>query len=130
MNRLGTVAAVAVSAVLAGCAYRGPIAAPKAQVSYVSFQTLDEAKPLPEAGVLRIPVGIDRRVPAVVIVHGSAGVDSRGFSYATDLNQAGIATLEIDMWTARGIRSPEGRPKGVPETLPDAYAAFKLWNSY
>ena len=126
MNRLGTVAAVAVSAVLAGCAYRGPIAAPKAQVSYVSFQTLDEAKPLPEAGVLRIPVGIDRRVPAVVIVHGSAGVDSRGFSYATDLNQAGIATLEIDMWTARGIRGSEGRPKGVPETLPDAYAAFKL----
>ena len=71
-------------------------------------------------------VGIDHRVPAVVIVHGSDGVDSRGSLYAADLNDAGIATLEIDMWAARGIRGPEGRPKGVPETLPDAYGAFKL----
>jgi dienelactone hydrolase len=65
-------------------------------------------------------------VPAVVIVHGSGGVDSRGRFYAAALNDAGIATLEIDMWAARGIKGPGERPKGVPETLPDAFAAFKF----
>ena len=99
------------------------------QTSYVSFQTLDQVKPLAEAGVLRVPLNAARPLPAVIIVHGSAGVDSRGAFYAADLNQAGIATLEIDMWTARGISGAEGRPKGVPETLPDAYGAFKLLTS-
>lgn len=42
-------------------------------------------------------------VPAVVIMHGSAGVDSRGALYARELNLAGIATLEVDMWGARGL---------------------------
>lgn len=96
------------------------------KVSYVAFQTLDSAKPLWEAGVLREPVNAPRPMPAVVIVHGSSGVDSRGISYAIELNNAGIATLEIDMWAARGIGSPADRPKGVPLTLPDAYGAFKL----
>jgi len=96
------------------------------QVSYVSFQTLDSAKPLSEAAILRVPINAPRPMPAVVIVHGSSGVDSRGISYAVALNNAGIATLEIDMWTARGIASPADRPKGVPLTLPDAFGAFKL----
>jgi dienelactone hydrolase len=96
------------------------------RTSYVAFQTLDPAKPLAEAGVLRLPLDARRPMPAVVIVHGSNGIDSRGAFYAAELNQAGIATLEIDMWAARGITGAEGRPKGVPETLPDAYAAFKL----
>lgn len=95
-------------------------------VSYVAFQTLDSAKPLAEAAVLRIPINAPRPMPAVVIVHGTSGVDSRGHSYAVELNNAGIATLEIDMWSARGISSPADRPKGVPLTLPDAYGAFKL----
>jgi uncharacterized protein len=96
------------------------------KVSYVSFQTLDPTKPLAEAAVLREPINAPRPMPAVVIVHGSSGIDSRGISYAMELNNAGIATLEIDMWTARGIASPADRPKGVPLTLPDAYGAFKL----
>lgn len=96
------------------------------RVSYVTFRTLDPAQALTEAGVLRIPVEAKRPMPAVVIVHGSAGVDSRGPAYAADLNAAGIATLEIDMWAARNIASPADRPKGVPLTLPDAYGAFKL----
>jgi uncharacterized protein len=96
------------------------------QVSYVSFQTLDIAKPLWEAAVLRLPSNARQPMPAVVIVHGSSGVDSRGNSYAAELNAAGIATLEIDMWSARGLAGGNDRPKGVPLTLPDAYGAFKL----
>jgi dienelactone hydrolase len=63
----------------------------------------------------------------VVIVHGSAGVDVRGGSYAELLNEAGIATLEIDMWAARGtMRGVKGRPKAVPETLGDAFGALQF----
>jgi dienelactone hydrolase len=96
------------------------------KVSYVSFQTLDSAKPLAEGAVLRVPIDTARPMPAVVIVHGSAGIDSRGDAYAKELNNVGIATLEIDMWSARGLGGGGDRPKGVPLTLPDAYAAFKL----
>ena len=130
MNCLGLLATIALSMAMTACAHRPAVEGSRVQTSYISFQTLDEAKPLPEAGVLHVPIGVSRRVPAVVIVHGSAGVDSRGSGYAADLNTAGIATLEIDMWTARGIRGPEARPKGVPETLPDAYGAFKLLASH
>lgn len=95
-----------------------------ADATSVSFQSLDPAKPLTVPAVLRMPRRATAPTPAVVIVHGSAGVDSRGASYARALNEAGIAALEIDMWAARGIAGPQNRPKAVPETLPDAYGAF------
>jgi len=54
-------------------------------------------------------------------------VDSRGKFYAEALNDAGIATPEIDMWAARGwLGGITGRPQGVPETLPDADGALKF----
>jgi uncharacterized protein len=93
-------------------------------ITTITFQSLDPIKPLTVPAVLRIPDYGPRPMPAVVIVHGSGGVDSRGVSYARELNNAGIATLEIDMWAARGITGAENRPKTVPETLPDAYGAF------
>ncbi len=62
--------------------------------------------------------------PAIVIVHGSAGVDSRAETYTHALNRASFATLEIDLWAARGVNSPLERPKHVVETLPDAFAAL------
>ena len=87
MNRLCLIVAIALSMALSACAHHA-VRESRVQMSYVSFQTLDEAQPRAEAGVLRLPVGIDHRVPAVVIVHGSAGVDSRGSLYAADLNDA------------------------------------------
>jgi uncharacterized protein len=96
-------------------------------ISYVTFQSLDPVHPLTVAGQLRVPADVTGRMPAVVIVHGSAGVDSRGSFYAEALNRGGIATLEIDMWAARGwLGGIFGRPRGVPETLPDAYGALKF----
>ena len=92
-------------------------------VSQVTYQSLDKAKPLTVPATLRIPQ-VASGMPAVVIVHGSSGIDSRGPSYAAELNKAGIATLEIDMWAARGITGGLNRPRSVPETLPDAYGAF------
>lgn len=65
-----------------------------------------------------------RKLPAVVILHGSAGVDSRGDFYEAALNAAGIATLQIDMWEARGVGGATGRPAAPILTLPDAYSAL------
>ncbi|GAC1428180.1 MAG: hypothetical protein NVSMB6_28170 [Burkholderiaceae bacterium] len=96
-------------------------------ISYVNFQSLDPANPLTVSGRLRVPTEPAGKMPAVVVVHGSAGVDSRGQFYVEALNSAGIATLEIDMWAARGwLGGVTGRPRGVPETLPDAFGALKF----
>jgi dienelactone hydrolase len=46
------------------------------------------------------------QVPAVVILHGSGGIDGRGEFHAKPLNAAGIATLEVFMFTSGN------RPRG------------------
>lgn len=95
-------------------------------ISDVAFPSL-ASPPLTIAGQLRVPATGADKYPAVVIVHGSAGIDSRNTFYADALNVAGIATLEIDMWAPRGwLGGVTGRPAGVPETLPDAYGALKF----
>ena len=99
------------------------------KVSLVTLPVSRDGKTWATAGELRVPTGsapqtAQKRWPAVVIVHGSGGIDSRGDWYAQRLNQAGFATLEIDLWAARGITGPETRPKLPTETLPDAFAAL------
>ena len=64
------------------------------------------------------PAGATGRVPAVLILHGSGGVDGRGAYHATALQEAGIATLEITMF------APRGRPRGHGATMPHAAAAL------
>jgi dienelactone hydrolase len=57
--------------------------------------------------------------PAVLILHGSGGVDGRGAFHAKALQDAGIATLEITMFP------PGGRPKAGPKAnMPHAAAAL------
>ena len=66
------------------------------------------------------PASTVPKVPTVLILHGSGGVDGRGASYAIALWDAGIATLEIIMFP-RG-----GRPReGTKATMPHAAAALK-----
>ena len=66
------------------------------------------------------PVKTVPKTPAVLILHGSGGVDGRGAFYAKALQEAGIATLEITMFP------PGGRPKeGLRATMPYAAAALK-----
>lgn len=66
------------------------------------------------------PTGSQSKVPAVLILHGSLGVDGRGAFYAKALNEAGLATLEITMF-------PPSRPPrlGPKATMPHAAAALK-----
>jgi dienelactone hydrolase len=91
-------------------------------ISQVSFSSLSPTAPLQVPAELRLPPGSG--LAAVVVVHGSSGIDSRGRFHIAALNRAGIATLEIDLWKPRGVTSPANRPHGVPETLPDAYGAL------
>lgn len=98
------------------------------RTAYVAFPTRADP-PLTVAGQLRVPLtepgAPAPKVPAVVVCHGSDGVDGRGAFYIEALNAAGIATLEIDMWAARTtVRGAAERPRSVPETLPDAFAAL------
>ncbi len=94
--------------------------------SYIAFQT-DADPALTVAGVFTLPwpsTAVAKRSPAVLICHGSAGVDGRGVFHAGHLHRAGVATLEIDMWAARGAtRGPAARPASPLDTLPDAFAA-------
>lgn len=92
------------------------------------------SQPVPSAGklipirvpaVLSLPSNATGPVPAVVILHGSAGMDSRGPLHAGDLNARGIATLELDMWGARRlVGGAKGRPARVHDTLPDLAGAL------
>lgn len=95
-----------------------------AKSSIVSFPVSDGEQSWHTAGILNVPYGAEGPRPAVLIVHGSGGIDSRGALYAEALNRAGFVTLEIDLWAPRGVRGPAGRPRTVMETLPDAFAAL------
>lgn len=111
-------------------------------VSFVQFQSPDllaPKSPLTIKGKLSLPVNADanqrcfsarRNVPAVVILHGSGGVDSRGDFYAEALNAAGIATLEIDMWEARGVVGAVNRPPLPLFTYPDAFSALAFLGAH
>ena len=93
------------------------------RTSYAAFATAAEP-PLTVAGKLVTPVEAPP-CPAVLICHGSDGVDARGAFHAAALNGDGFATFEIDMWAARGTkRGALARPRSVPDTLPDAFAAL------
>lgn len=86
------------------------------------------APPASIPGTLRLPPG-EGRVPAVVVLHHSGGVDGRGALYAEALRRAGIATLEPDMWAARGIDRRQGvqqRPRSTLHTLPDVHGALRF----
>jgi len=113
----------------------GPV--PDVNISFVQFQSPDLTKPpgtmLTIQGKLSVPRHAARpqddrgqrgKLPAVLILHGSSGVDSRGDFYEAALNDAGIATLQIDMWQARGYNAPGQRPAAIYLTYPDAFSAL------
>jgi uncharacterized protein len=109
---------------------------PDVKTNLVTFALPAPAQALQGIGRLQIPTDMSTpeatekamhsKVPAVVIVHGTGGMDAKGPMYAQALNAAGIATLEIDLWSPRGLTGGwNGRPKHVKETLPDAFGALE-----
>lgn len=94
------------------------------KVSLLSFPVRDGDRAWVCAGLLSIPQATTTPAPAIIVVHGSNGIDSRGESLTEALNAAGIATLEIDLWSAHGVMGPETRPKSPFQTVPDVFAAL------
>jgi dienelactone hydrolase len=90
---------------------------------WIEFSSLDAQHPYKVSGTLYLPENATSPVPAIVLVHGTAGIDRRGQLYRRPLLDAGIGIFEVDFKT--GIyRGTTDRPK--PDTfLPMAFAALK-----
>jgi dienelactone hydrolase len=80
------------------------------------------------AGELRFPVSnTSPRLPAVIIMHGSGGINPASQSWAYLLNQAGYATFMVDSFSGRGLvqvstdQAKLGRFAGVL----DAFRAYE-----
>lgn len=94
-------------------------------IYYVNFPVVSAQGELSISAQYRLPRGLETPAPAIVILHSSGGIDSTGSFYARKLNKLGIATLELDMWAARGLAGGTAeRPATIQETIPDAYSAL------
>jgi len=89
----------------------------------INFTSLDKGQNYRVHGTLYLPEKSPAPCPAVVVVHGTMGIDSRGAFYRTAILNAGIAFFEVDFRT--GIYSSAfDRPK--PQVLvPLGFAALK-----
>ena len=94
-------------------------------INYVSIPVQTPAASWTVSAKLRIPRSDNSsKMPAVVIMHSSGGIDSTGDFYAKSLNNNGIVTIELDLWGARNLAGGTDRPASPQETLPDAIAAL------
>ena len=107
-------------ALIAAAALAASAARAEVTVEKMGFRIADAFEPQAAvSGELRIPGEAPGRLPAVLILHGSAGVDGRGAFYAQALNEAGFATLEIDMFQGRG------RPSSTRHNMPHAFESLQ-----
>ena len=89
----------------------------------INFSSLDTAHPYRVSGTLYLPENASGPFPAIVLIHGTTGVDQRNVLYRQPLLGAGIGVFEVDFKT--GIyRGSTDRPK--PDNfVPMAFAALK-----
>jgi dienelactone hydrolase len=83
------------------------------------------------AGELRLPLGTEQ-VPAVVLVHGSAGLGTNVDLWAKELNGIGVAAFLIDSFTGRGIVQTITDQSQLANLamIMDAYRALELLSSH
>jgi len=89
----------------------------------IGFSSLDKHHPLKVSGTLYLPENSSGPSPAVVVVHGTMGIDSRGAFYRESILQAGIAIFEVDFRT--GIYSGALDRPSPDALLPMGFAALK-----
>ena len=83
-------------------------------------------------GELRVPSGIEGRVPAVVLMHGGAGITMNIDPWARELNDIGVAAFIIDSFTGRGFKEgyvPLSRV-GPLTMIVDAYHALEILSNH
>jgi len=75
----------------------------------INFSSLNTNHPLKVSGTLYMPENNSISCPAVVMVHGTAGINETGAFYRNSILQAGIAVFEVNFKT--GIYTgPSDRP--------------------
>ena len=77
---------------------------------------------------LRLPTAGTTRLPAMILLHGSGGVQAGTGRWARELNDLGIATLIVDSFTERGIASTIDAQDQLSElaVVIDAYRALEM----
>jgi len=87
-----------------------------------------DGTPTVVSGELKLPRDGTDRVPAVILVHGAAGVTENLTAWADELHRLGIASFILDSFSGRGIREIRtGRASiNIGSRLIDAYRALEL----
>ena len=74
-----------------------------------------DGRPVTIAVELRFPSTGTARVPAVVLLHGSGGANTKDDRWVRELNDLGMATLIVDSFTGRGIINTVGDQSQLSE---------------
>jgi dienelactone hydrolase len=82
--------------------------------------------PVTVTGELRIPKPGSERLPAVILIHGSAGIGRNVDAWATEINSLGVAVFILDSFTGRGIvnTTTDQSQLGPLAMMIDAYRAL------
>jgi len=97
------------------------------RIDYLAYPVDWNGKSILIAGRFQAPLNVSGKIPAVILLHDTAGVKNNGTYFATALNRAGIATFEIDQWGGRGLAGgASSRPQHPGDNLPDVAGAYRL----
>jgi dienelactone hydrolase len=94
----------------------------------LAYDKFDRTKLSTISGVLSIPSS-QTRVPAMILQHGSGGVEQKDFDvWAKLLNEIGVATFVIDGFTGRGVKRIVENQALLHNavSIADAFVALKL----
>ena len=96
------------------------------------LQGVKKGKKVKLFGDLNFPESTKGKIPAVILVHGSAGVSKRELNWALEIRQLGFATFVIDCFTPRGIRSTAEEQFQLKSTsmIKDAYKALEILSTH
>lgn len=89
----------------------------------INFSSLDKNHPHNVLGTLYLPKKSSSPCPAIVLVHGTMGIDSRGAFYRQSILSAGIAIFEVDFMT--GIYTSALNRPHLDTFLPLTFAALR-----
>ena len=87
--------------------------------------------PVTIAGELRLPRARGR-VPAVIVIHGSGGIGANEDLWAHEMNEIGVASFLLDMFTGRGIAETitDQERVGHLAMIADSYRALALLSKH
>ena len=83
-------------------------------------------------GDLRLPETGDKRLPAVILAHGSGGLGAHEERWADELNAMGVAAFLLDSFSGRGIgeTAVDQSRLSLGAMVVDAYRALELLSTH